>query len=113
MSPELRPAQTRPGRIRVATKYVNVARRYYAEQGRQADLVKLYGGMELAPVMGLADEIVDIVDSGNTLRANGLEARELIANISSRLIVNKGAFKTKYSVIQPLIDELRKAVVKE
>ncbi len=106
-------AQTRPGRIRVATKYVNVARRYYAEQGRQADLVKLYGGMELAPVMGLADEIVDIVDSGNTLRANGLEARELIANISSRLIVNKGAFKTKYSVIQPLIDELRKAVVKE
>jgi ATP phosphoribosyltransferase len=97
----------RPGRLRVATKYVNVARRYYAEQGQQADIIKLYGGMELAPVMGLADEIVDIVDTGNTLVANGLEARALIAEISSRLIVNKGALKTKYGLIQPLIDQLR------
>lgn len=113
MTAALKGASPSPGRIRVATKYVNVARRYYAEQGRQADIVKLYGGMELAPVMALADEIVDIVDSGNTLLANGLEARELIADISSRLIVNKGAFKTKYSLIQPLVDELRKAVAEE
>ena len=97
----------RPGRLRVATKYVNVARRYYAEQGRQADIIKLYGGMELAPLMGLADEIVDIVDTGNTLVAHGLEPRALIAHISSRLIVNKGALKTKYALIQPLIDQLR------
>lgn len=111
MTAALTGVQAKPGRIRVATKYVNVARRYYAEQGRQADIVKLYGGMELAPVMALADEIVDIVDSGNTLRANGLEARELIANISSRLIINKGAFKTKYRMIQPLVEELKQAVV--
>lgn len=97
----------RPGRLRVATKYVNVARRYYAEQGRQVDIIKLYGGMELAPVMGLADEIVDIVDTGNTLIAHGLEPRALIADISSRLIVHKGALKTKYALIQPLIDQFR------
>lgn len=100
-------APPRAGRLRVATKYVNVARRYYAGQGRQVDIVKLYGGMELAPVMGLADEIVDVVDTGSTLVANRLEARELIAHISSRLIVNKGALKTKYQRIQPLIDSLR------
>ncbi|MFA5632121.1 MAG: ATP phosphoribosyltransferase [Porticoccaceae bacterium] len=98
------------GRIRVATKYVNVARRYYAEQGRQADIIKLYGAMELAPIMGLADEIVDIVDTGNTLRANGLEARETIADISSRLIVNRAAMKKKHSLIQPLVSELGAAV---
>ena len=100
----------RAGRIRVATKYVNVARRYYAEQGRQADIIKLYGAMELAPIMALADEIVDIVDTGNTLRANGLEARETIATISSRLIVNRVAMKTKHSTIQPLLDQLATAV---
>lgn len=110
MTAALTGTQANSGRLRVATKYVNVARRYYAERGRQVDIVKLYGGMELAPVMSLADEIVDIVDSGNTLRANGLEARDLIADISSRLIVNKGAFKTKYRVIQPLVDELKTAV---
>lgn len=103
-------AEPRAGRLRVATKYVNVARRYYAAQGRQVDIVKLYGGMELAPVMGLADEIVDIVDTGSTLTANHLEARELISHVSSRLIVNKGALKTKYGRIQPLIDELGRAV---
>ncbi len=110
MTAALKGAQAKAGRIRVATKYVNVARRYYAEQGRQADVVKLYGGMELAPVMALADEIVDIVDSGNTLRANGLEARDLIADISSRLIINKGALKTKYGLVQPLVEELKRAV---
>lgn len=103
-------AVTKAGRIRVATKYVNIARRHYAEQGRQADIIKLYGAMELAPLLGLADEIVDIVDTGNTLRANGLEARETIAHISSRLIVNKGAMKIKHPFIQPLLAELRVAV---
>ena len=81
----------KPGRIKVATKYVNVAKRYYAAQGRQVDVIKLYGAMELAPVLDLADEIVDIVDTGNTLKANGLVPGETIASISSRLIVNKAA----------------------
>ncbi|WP_461480591.1 ATP phosphoribosyltransferase [Porticoccus sp.] len=99
-----------PGRIRVATKYVNIARRFYAEQGRQADIIKLYGAMELAPIMALADEIVDIVDTGNTLRANGLESRETIAEISSRLIVNKAAMKVKHRQLQGIIDSLRQAV---
>lgn len=92
------------GRIRVATKYVNVARRYYAEKGLQADIIKLYGAMELAPLIELCDEIVDIVDTGNTLKANGLEPRELIGDVSSRLIVNKGALKIKHQLIQPLLE---------
>ncbi len=100
----------RQGRIRVATKYVNIARRFYAEQGRQADIIKLYGAMELAPIMALADEIVDIVDTGNTLKANGLEPRETIADISSRLIVNKAAMKVKHVQLQGIIDSLRQAV---
>lgn len=99
-------------RITVATKFVNVARRYYASQGVQADLIKLYGAMELAPIMGLADEIVDIVDTGNTLKANGLEPRELIAEISSRLIVNKAAMKMKYRAIHAIVDDMRKALAK-
>lgn len=98
------------GRIRVATKYVNVARRYYAARGQQADIIKLYGAMELAPIMGLADEIVDIVDTGNTLRANGLEPREVIAGISSRLIVNKASMKMKHVAIQRIIDAIGSAV---
>lgn len=98
------------GRIRVATKYVNIARRFYAEQGRQVDIIKLYGAMELAPIMALADEIVDIVDTGNTLKANGLEARDVIANVSSRLIVNKAAMKMKHQAIQQIVEDLRKAV---
>jgi ATP phosphoribosyltransferase len=98
------------GRLRVATKYTKVAREYYAQQGRQIDLIKLYGAMELAPVMGLADEIVDIVDTGNTLKANGLEAREMIADISSRVIVNKAAMKTKYPVIKEILSALEEAV---
>lgn len=102
----------KPGRIRVATKFVNIARRYYAEQGRQVDVVKLYGAMELAPLVGLADEIVDIVDTGNTLRANGLEARDVIAPITSRLIVNKAAMKTRHVLLQPIIDALAVAVQK-
>lgn len=98
------------GRIRVATKYVNIARRFYAEQGRQVDLIKLYGAMELAPIMSLADEIVDIVDTGNTLKANGLEAREKISEVSSRLIVNKAAMKTKHQAIQQIVDDVRSAL---
>lgn len=98
------------GRIKVATKYVNVARRYYAECGRQADIIKLYGAMELAPLMGLADEIVDIVDTGNTLVANGLEARVEIARISSRLIANKASTKQKHTLIQPLVEAIKGAV---
>lgn len=98
------------GRLRVATKFTRVAREYYAQQGRQIDLIKLYGAMELAPVMDLADEIVDIVDTGSTLKANGLEARETISEISSRVIVNKAAMKTKYPVIKDILSALEKAV---
>lgn len=98
------------GRIRVATKYVNIAKQYYASQGRQTDIIKLYGAMELAPIMNLADEIVDIVDTGNTLRANGLEERDFIADISSRLIVNKASMKMKHVQIQSIIDHIAKAV---
>lgn len=102
--------QPRSGRLRVATKYTQVAREYYAQQGRQIDLIKLYGAMELAPIMDLADEIVDIVDTGNTLKANGLEARDMIADISSRVIVNKAAMKTKYPVIKEILSALEKVV---
>lgn len=98
------------GRLRVATKFVNITRNYYASQGRQVDVIKLYGSMELAPLVGLADRIVDVVDTGNTLRANGLEPTELIAYISSRLVVNKASMKTKHSAIQELIDQLAIAV---
>ena len=102
--------QPKEGRIRVATKYVNIARQFYAERGRQVDIIKLYGAMELAPIMTLADEIVDIVDTGNTLKANGLEAREAIADVSSRLIVNKAAMKMKHQAIQQIVDSLRQAI---
>jgi ATP phosphoribosyltransferase len=98
------------GRLRVATKFVNVAKAYYAAQGRQVDVIKLYGSMELAPLVGLADKIIDVVDTGNTLRANGLEAQELIAHVSSRLIVNKASMKMQHARIQALIDTLRAAV---
>ncbi|MCG8325945.1 MAG: ATP phosphoribosyltransferase [Thiotrichales bacterium] len=94
------------GRPRVATKYVNTARRYFAEQGKQVEVIKLYGSMELAPVLGLADQIVDLVDTGNTLKANGLTPIELITPISSRLIVNKAAMKMQHTVIKPLIHDL-------
>lgn len=97
-------------RIRVATKFVNVAKNYYASQGIQADVIHLYGAMELAPVLDLADEIVDIVDTGNTLKANGLQAKEKIADVSSRLVANPAAYKINYRRIQPLIDALAKAV---
>ena len=97
-------------RVRVATKYVKTAQRYFAGQGIQAEIIKLYGSMELAPLVGLADCIVDLVDTGNTLKANGLEPRELITNISSRLIVNKASMKMKHGAIQSLIDQLAETV---
>jgi ATP phosphoribosyltransferase len=97
-------------RIRVATKFVNITRRYFARQGVHAELIKLYGAMELAPIMNLADLIVDIVDTGNTLRANGMAPLEEIASISSRLVVNKAAMRSRYSTIQRLIDDLTSIV---
>ena len=98
------------GRIRVATKYVNVARRYFASQGRQIDPIKLYGAMELAPIVGLADVIVDVVDTGNTLKANGLEAQDLIAHSSARLVVSRVAMKTRHQYISPIIKQLKEWV---
>lgn len=99
-------------RIRVATKFVNIAKQHFAARGVQADIIKLYGAMELAPLMDLADLIVDIVDTGNTLRANGMEPLELIADISSRLVVNKAAMKCKHADVQGIIDKLQSAVAK-
>ena len=98
------------GRLRVATKYVNCARRYFAEQGQQVEVIKLYGSMELAPIVGLADCIVDLVDTGNTLKANGLVPQEHIADISSRLIVNRASMKMKHAQVRELIDHLAEAV---
>lgn len=101
----------RPGsRPRVATKYVKTAHRYFAAQGIQADIIKLYGSMELAPLVGLADCIVDVVDTGGTLRANGLEPRDLIMDVSSRLIVNKAAMKMKHAAITGFLDQLKQAL---
>ena len=100
-------------RIRVATKFLNVARAHYARKGLHADLIKIYGSMELAPLMGLADEIVDIVDTGKTLSENGMAPRELIAEISSRLIVNKASMRTRHASVRTLIEALSDAVASE
>ncbi|EMR13140.1 ATP phosphoribosyltransferase catalytic subunit [Methylophaga lonarensis MPL] len=97
-------------RLRVATKFVESTRRFYAEKGEQVEIIKLYGSMELAPLVGLADRIVDVVDTGNTLRANGLEPMEHIADISSRLVVNKASMKMKHATIQTFIEQIRTAV---
>lgn len=97
------------GRRRVATKYANVARRWYSGLGLQAEVIKLYGGMELAPAMGLAEEIVDIVDTGKTLHANGLVECELIAEISSRLVANKASMKVKNEPLRELADAMQAA----
>ena len=99
-----------PARLKVATKFVNIAKRYYAEKGVQVDIIKLYGAMELAPVMGLAHRIVDIVETGYTLKANGLVAIEHIADVSMRLIVNKTSMKMKHRRIQQTIDRLAEVV---
>ncbi|MCP4335896.1 MAG: ATP phosphoribosyltransferase [Gammaproteobacteria bacterium] len=97
-------------RLKVATKYPEITRRFFLEHGRQVELIKLYGSMELAPVVGLADIIVDLVDSGNTLRANGLTPMETIMDISSRLIVNRAALKMKNESVKALVKQIEKAV---
>jgi ATP phosphoribosyltransferase len=94
----------------VATKYVRTAHRYFANLGIQAEIIKLYGSMELAPLVGLADCIVDVVDTGKTLKANGLEPHELIMEISSRLILNKAAMKMKHAEVTGFITELKSAL---
>ncbi len=98
-------------RIRVATKYTATARQFFADKGVHVDLIKLYGSMELAPLTGLADAIVDIVSTGGTLKANGLIEVEKIADISSRLVVNQAALKLKREAMRPLIDALEKAAL--
>ena len=97
-------------RLRVATKYVDIAREFFAKKGVHVDLIKLYGSMELAPLTGLADAIVDLVSTGNTLKANDLIEVEPIMEISSRLIVNRAAMKLKHEKIQPLIDAFNTSV---
>lgn len=105
-----RPGLAPSRRLRVATKYLNITRNYYAAQGRQVELIKLYGSMELAPLVGLADCIVDLVETGNTLKANGLEPLEHIMDISSRLVVNKASMKMKHARIKTFIRQISDAV---
>jgi ATP phosphoribosyltransferase len=107
------PAQgvARSRRLRIATKYVQSTRRFYADRREQVEIIKLYGSMELAPLVGLSDLIVDVVDTGNTLKANGLVPLEHIADISSRLIVNKAAMKMKHQRIAGLIERVKAACV--
>ena len=106
------PIQSREisGRLRVATKFTNIAKQFYAERGQQVELIKLSGALELAPSLGLADAIVDIVDTGKTLKANGLVPQDKIADISSRVIVNKAAMKIKTALIQKVLTNLSEAV---
>ncbi len=99
-------------RLRIATKYVQTAREHFAAKGVHVDLIKLYGSMELAPLVGLADAIVDLVSSGNTLKANHLKAVEEIMPISSRLIINQAALKLKRGAIQPVLDAFSAAIEK-
>ena len=99
----------RGARLRVATKYVNIARGHFGAKGVHIDLIRLYGSMELAPLVGLADAIVDLVSTGKTLKANGLVAVEEIMPVSARLIVNQAALKTKRAELQPLIDAFAQA----
>jgi ATP phosphoribosyltransferase len=97
-------------RLRVATKYLQTTREHFADKGVHVDLIKLYGSMELAPLVGLADAIVDLVSTGSTLKANHLRAVEEIMPISSRLIVNQAALKLKRNAIQPILDAFAQAV---
>ncbi len=97
-------------RLKVATKYVETTRDHFAKKGVHVDVIKLYGSMELAPLTGLADAIVDMVSTGNTLKANNLVEVEHICEISSRLIVNQAAFKTKFALLSPFVAALQAAV---
>ena len=103
-------AVRRGARLRVATKYVQIAREHFAAKGVHVDLIKLYGSMELAPLTGLADAIVDLVSTGGTLRANNLVAVEEVARVSARLVINQAALKLKRSSIQPLLEAFERAV---
>jgi ATP phosphoribosyltransferase len=105
-------AVKRGARIRVATKYVNAAREHFAAKGVHVDLIKLYGSMELAPLVGLADAIVDLVSTGGTLKANNLIEVEDIMPISSRLVVNQASLKLKRELIQPVLEAFAGAVKK-
>ena len=96
--------------LKVATKYVNIANRYFAAQGVQTEIIKLYGSMELAPLVGLADCIVDLVETGNTLKANNMVEGNIIANISCRLIANNASLKTQHNPIIKLVEEMSAAV---
>ncbi len=100
-------------RLRIATKYVRITREHFAAKGVHVDLIKLYGSMELAPLLGLADAIVDLVSSGRTLRANDLVPVEEIMPVSARLIVNQAALKTRRAELQPVIDAFIKAARRE
>ena len=97
-------------RLRIATKYVKITQRHFAAKGIQTDIIKLYGSMELAPLVGLSDRIVDLVDTGNTLKANGLVEVEHIADISAWLVANKASMKMKHQALKGLIDQLERAV---
>ncbi len=100
-------------RLRVATKYISIAREHFATKGVHVDLIKLYGSMELAPLVGLSDVIVDLVSSGGTLKANNLVEVEDIMPISSRLIVNQASLKMKRELLQPVIDAFARSVAKD
>jgi ATP phosphoribosyltransferase len=106
---DYRRAVRQGARLKVATKYVQTAREHFAAKGVHVDLIKLYGSMELAPLTGLADAIVDLVSSGKTLKANRLKAVEEIAPLSARLIVNQASLKVKRPAIQPLLDSFARA----
>ena len=97
-------------RLRVATKYVQIARNFFAEKGVHVDIIKLYGSMELAPLTGLADAIVDLVSTGNTLKANHLVEVERIMDISSQLVVNQASLKLKHAAIAPLLAQFAAAL---
>lgn len=103
----------RGSRVRVATKYDQLAGEYYMSQGVQAEIIHLYGSMELAPLVDMADRIVDLVETGSTLKANGLIEEATLFDISSRLIVNPASFATRKSQVQPVIEKLRSAVDKQ
>ena len=98
------------GTLKIATKYVNSAKRYFQSKGTQVEIIKLYGSMELAPIVGLSDYIVDLVNTGNTLKENGLIAIEKIQDISSRLVVNSASFNTKHKEIKDLVSRIEKVL---
>jgi len=106
----IRDADLGPDRLRIATKYVASTERHFAAKGQQVEIINLYGSMELAPLVGLSNLIVDLVESGNTLKANGLVPLEHIADISARLVVNKAAWKMKHASVMALLTILHEAV---